>query len=318
MPAVTLPSFIREPFAEAVQVYLILLKILVPTILIVKVLETLGGIEQLGSLLSPLMGLLGLPDAFGIVWAVTMMTSIVPGMVVFASIAAEHSLSVSQVTVLGTLMLLAHSLPVEGAVARRAGVPWLTTLSLRIGGALALGFLLHGFYVITDSGKEIVSLDWVPVNEQDTLLSWISSQLQTLVIIFFVIYALVVLLRILRKIKLEPLLHRILTPPLKLIGIGPEAANVIVIGLVLGLSYGAGLLIRDVDNGKMSTRDSYLALCFLGMAHSLIDDTLLIMLLGANIFVCVVVRIIFAVTVVAVLSRYWGHNSPNTKESLKG
>ncbi len=315
MPSVTLPSFIREPFIEAVRVYLILLRILVPTILIVKALETLGGIEQLGALLSPVMGILGLPDAFGIVWAATMLTSIVPGMVIFASLAAEHSPSVSQVTVLGTLMLLAHSLPVEGAVARRAGVPWLTTLTLRIGGALILGFLVHGFYVVTDSGHELISLDWVPVNEQDTLLFWASSQLQTLAMIFLVIYALVVLLRTLRRIRLEPLLHRLLTPPLRLIGIGPAAANVIVIGLVLGLSYGAGLLIRDVDNGTMSARDSYLALCFLGLAHSMIDDTLLVMLLGANIVVCVVVRVIFAISVIAVMSRYWRHDSPNSKVS---
>lgn len=111
------------------------------------------------------------------------------------------------------------------------------------------------------------------------------------------------LLRILRRIKLEPLLHRFLTPPLKLIGIGPAAANVMVIGQVLGLSYGAGLLIRDVDKGTMCARDSYLALCFLGLAHSLI-----VAIMGANIIIYVVVRIVFAITVIAVLSRYPRHS----------
>ena len=116
MHAFMLPTFIRETLAEAVEIYLILLKILLPTILIVKVLEEFGGVVWLGNLLSPLMELLGLPDALGIVWAVTMMANIVTGMIVFASVAAEHSLSVSQMTVLGTLMLLAHSLSVEGAI----------------------------------------------------------------------------------------------------------------------------------------------------------------------------------------------------------
>lgn len=152
MPVFSLPRVIHEPLIEAVNVYLILLKILLPTMLIVKVLETVGGIDWLGNLLSPLMGLLGLPDTFGIVWAATMLTSIVPGMVIFASITAEQSVNVSQVTVLGTLMLLAHTLPIKGAVARRTGVPWITTLTLRVGGALVLGFLVRTYYELTESG----------------------------------------------------------------------------------------------------------------------------------------------------------------------
>jgi len=301
-----------------VEVYLILLKVLLPTILIVKALEEVGGIEWLGRLLSPLMELLGLPDVLGIVWAATMMTNIVTGMVVFTSVAAEQSLSVSQMTVLGTLMLLAHSLPVEGAVARRAGVPWLTTLALRIGGALTLGFLIHGYYRLTNRGQEPVAFEWLPVNAPSTLFTWLVSQLQTLVMIFLVIFALIILLRILRRIKLEQLLHRVLAPTLRLLWIGPAATNVIVIGLVLGLTFGAGLLIRDVDKGTMSPRDSYLALCFIGLAHSLIDDTLLVMMLGADVIICVFVRLLFAMLVIAILSRCLGRDFRFTKNSSPG
>lgn len=304
------PAYIREPFIEAIEVYLILLKILVPTLLIVKALESVGGIDWLGTMLSPMMAILGLPDAFGVVWAATMMTNIMTGMVIFASMAAEHSITVSQATVLGMLMLLSHSIPIEGAVAKRAGVPWLTTIVLRVGGALLLGLVIQGYFAITGRGKELVSLDWIPEQKQDTLLTWLTSQLQTLIVIFFVILALIILLRFLRAIKFEQLLHRMLASPLRLLGIGPEAANVIVIGIVLGLSFGAGLLIRDVDSGKMSARDSYLALCFLGLAHSVIDDSLLVMLMGADIVVCFIFRLVFAVMVVAVLSRYFGPDSP--------
>ena len=312
MPNNPLPAFIRDPIVEAAEVYLILLKVLVPTILIVKALEMIGGIVWLGEMLSPLMGLLGLPDVIGIVWAATMMTNIFTGMAVFASVAVDQTLSVSQLTILGTLMLLAHALPIEGAVAKRAGVPWLMTLTLRIGGALLLGFLLRGYYNFTGHGQEIVSLEWTPAEAPDTLFGWFLSQLQTLAIIFIVILALIILLRILRAIKFEQLLHRVLTPPLRLLGIGPAAANVTVIGMVLGLSFGAGLVIRDVDSGAMSARDSYLTLCLLGLAHSLIDDTFLIMLLGANVILCVVTRVIFAGIVVAILSRYLDTRTPLT------
>ena len=55
---------------------------------------------------------------------------------------------------------------------------------------------------------------------------------------------------------LERWIHLGLLPLLTLLGIGRSAANVTVIGFTLGLSYGAGLLIRDVQNGVLSRRDS--------------------------------------------------------------
>ncbi len=108
---------------DAFFVYVTLLKVLIPALLVVKGLEWLGAIEWLGEMLSPLMGWLGLPDAMGVVWAATLLTNIFTGLVVFFEVAGDMSLSVAQVTVLGALMLVGHSLPVEGAVAKRAGVP---------------------------------------------------------------------------------------------------------------------------------------------------------------------------------------------------
>lgn len=54
----------------------------------------------------------------------------------FFDLAKHESLTVAQVSVLGTMMLLAHALPIEGAVAKLTGVSWRVTLALRIGGGL--------------------------------------------------------------------------------------------------------------------------------------------------------------------------------------
>src|SRR5699024_6133042 len=119
-------------------VYFTLLKILVPALVIVKGLQMLGAVEWLGAVLSPLMGWLGLPDVMGVVWAATLLTNIFTGLVVLFEVAGDTPLTVAQATVLGSLLLVGHSLPVEGAVARRAGVPWSVTVLLRVGGALLL------------------------------------------------------------------------------------------------------------------------------------------------------------------------------------
>lgn len=294
----------RAVFVDALQVYGKLLKVMVPALLVVKILQSFGAVDALGRLLSPAMALVGLPEMLGVVWAATLLTNLFTGLAVFFEVAAHSTLSVEQITVLGTLMLIGHSLPVEGAVARRAGVPWSVTIALRVGGALALAALLHAVYSGLDVLQAPARMAWRPSAQGDTLGDWAIAQLWTLAMIFLVILVLVLLMKVLRRIGLERWIHRALAPLLRVLGIGPAAANVTVIGVTLGLSYGAGLLIRDMDQGVMSRRDSFLALCFLGLAHSLIEDTLLIMALGADLSGILWARLAFAVVVIAALAHW--------------
>lgn len=293
---------------DALRVYVTLLKILIPALLIVKGLELLGGIGWLGALLAPLMSVLGLPEQMGIVWAAALCTNLYTAMAVFLQVAADTPLTVEQVTVLGVLMLVGHSIPVEGAVAKRAGVPWWATLVLRVGGALLLAWLLHCFYTYFGLLQVPAVWIWQPsFSSAPTISGWAIAQLETLALIFVIISALLVLLKLLKTLGLERWIHLGLLPLLRLLGIGRSAANVTVIGFTLGLSYGAGLLVRDVQTGVLSQRDSKLALCFLGLCHSVIEDTLLILMLGADLVGILWARLLFAVIVTAVIARWTLH-----------
>lgn len=292
---------------DVLRVYAALLKVLVPALIVVKILDELGATVWLGHLLSPLMQLLGLPPELGIAWAATLLTNIFTGLVVFFEIAGDMSLSVAQITVFSGLLLIGHSIPVEGAVARRAGVPWWATIVLRVGGALLFAVLLATCYRLMGDDPRPVELVWRPEPAASGLWGWLVSQLESLVVIFLIILALMMLLAVLRWLGVERVIHMALTPLLRMLGIGRAAANVTVIGATLGLTYGAGLLIRDVDSGGMGKRDSVLALCFLGLCHSVIEDTLLILLLGADLWAVLWGRLIFAVVVIAIMARWPGH-----------
>lgn len=288
---------------EVVAVYVTLLKFLLPALVVVKVLEWFGVTEWVAALLAPLMAALGLPEQLSIVWAATLLTNIYAGMVVFFDLAANQSLTVAQVTVLGTLMVVAHGLPVEGAAARRAGVPWWVTLLLRIGGGLMLGRILHLVYQSGGWLQQPNRMIWEPAAQDSGLLHWLWSQGQMLIIIFVVIGTLITLLRLLRALGIERVLHAILTPPLRLLGIGRDAANTMIVGVTLGISFGAGLIIQDVDSGRMSRRDTLLCLSFLGICHSVIEDTLVVMTLGADLSGILLARVLFAFLVIALLAR---------------
>ncbi|WP_332868383.1 hypothetical protein [Halomonas sp. 141] len=260
-----------------------------------------------------MMSVLGLPEQMGIVWAAALCTNLYTAMAVFLQVAADTPLTVEQVTVLGALMLVGHSIPVEGAVAKRAGVPWWATLVLRVGGALLLAWLLHCFYTYFGLLQVPAVWIWQPsFSSAPTISGWAIAQLETLALIFVIILALLVLLKLLKTLGLERWIHLGLLPLLRLLGIGRSAANVTVIGFTLGLSYGAGLLIRDVQTGVLSRRDSKLALCFLGLCHSVIEDTLLILMLGADLVGILWARLLFAVIVTAVIARWTLHTKSDS------
>jgi hypothetical protein len=256
------------------------------------------------------MSLLGLPDVLGIVWAAALLTNIYTALILFFSLAADLSLTLEQVTVLGTLILIGHAIPVEGAVARRAGVPWSVTIALRIGGALVLGAILHAIYSQLPSFQQPAQFIWQPQAVDNSLTGWVVTQIQSLAIAFIIINVLIALLKLLRHLGLERWIHIGLAPFLKVMGIGRAAANVTGIGFTLGLSYGAGLIIQDLDKGVMSRKDAYLTICFLGLTHSVVEDTLLIMTMGADLSGILWARVIFSFVIIAMMSRVISSSLP--------
>ena len=67
------------------------------------------------------------------------------GHFIFADLAATEMLTVGQVTILSSLMLIVHSLPIELQIAGKAGSRWLSMGIIRVGGALLYGMILNQY-----------------------------------------------------------------------------------------------------------------------------------------------------------------------------
>lgn len=289
---------------EIGQVYVTLLKLMVPALIIVKLLEILGGITLLGQWLSPFMQFVGLPQAIGVVWATAILTNVYTAMAVFVAVSANLPLSVAEVSVLGVLILISHSIPVEGAVAKMVGISWRLTISLKLGGGLLLAALVNALYSAMDYQQQLAVMVWQPENTDASFIGWLVKQFEMLISIFLILSALMITLHIMRKLGIEALMQKMLMPVLKLIGITKNASNITIIGITLGLSFGAGLLIAEIKKGKISKKDILLSVSFLHLAHSLIEDTLLILLLGSDLTAILWLRIIFAIVIVFMMSCY--------------
>jgi hypothetical protein len=232
-----------------------------------------------------------------------MITNIYGGMVVFFSLAAESSLTVAQVTVLGAMILVAHTLPVEVGIAREAGVQAWFTLFLRISGAFVLGVILHGIFSLWDIYRTPAVLLWSPGTQDDSVFSWAVGQGKMYVMIFVIITLLLFFMQILKKTGILSKVNTFLEPLLQTMGIGKEAAPLAMIGMTMGLAYGGGLIIKEAKSGLLGKKDVFLSLSLMGLSHSLIEDTLLIVAMGASLIGILVGRILFTLVAMMLLIR---------------
>jgi hypothetical protein len=277
---------------------------MIPIILLVKVLEEIGAITLLGQWLGPLMALVGLPEEMGLVWAATIATNIYGGMIVLYSVAADNTLTVAQMTVLGGLLLMAHGLPIETRIAQLAGMRMRVAIITRMFGAFAFAWLLHMLYDQTQTLQEPAQMMWQPQPIPDGLVYWFLAQAKALVMIQIVIIILLTFLKIMRMLGVEKVIQWMLRPLLKLVGIGKEATTITLVGITLGIAFGGGLLIKEAHAGHVSKKDVFTSLILLGFCHSLIEDTLLVILLGAHLSGVLWFRLVFAFMFTSAMS-YW-------------
>lgn len=294
-------SFVTHLFKETIQTSLPLFKIMIPVSIIVKLLDLIGGVAFVGERIAPVMNLVGLPGEMGLVWASAMMTNIYGGLIVFITVAEDAMLSTAQVTVLTSMILVAHSLFVEVGIAKKAGVRIWFTLLLRIGGALAFGLILHHFFRFSNWLQYPAVMTWQPEPADASLSTWFFGQLQNYGLVFTVIFLLLLLMSILKTYGVLDKINSFLEPGLEFLGMSKKAAPLTIIGLTLGISYGGGLIIKQARSGSLSAKDAFLSVSLLGLSHSLIEDTLLMITLGGSLIGILFGRVLFSIIVMIIL-----------------
>lgn len=277
--------------------------IIVPISIITRILDLFGFIEHIGVALSPVMSIVGLPGSMGIVWATAMITNMYAGIIVFAALAPEAGLTVAQVTVLATMILVAHSLPIEIRISQKAGPRLRFIAPLRILGALLIGFLLNKIYLAFNYLQEPNQALWTPALKDNSWMGWAKGELTNFIWIFLIIFTLLLVMRILDKIGVLDLLKKLLEPVLKMLGMSSAALPITMIGMTLGIGYGGGLIIQEAKNGSMTKFDIFYSLALMSLCHSLVEDTLLMVVIGGHVSGIIWGRVIFTFIAIFILGK---------------
>ena len=284
----------RKLVSDIIIVSWNLFKIMIPTLIIVKMCQEVGADIWLAELMRPIMGVMSLPAELAIILTTTMLTNPYAGIIVAASIPEMANLNVGQMSVLALFMLFTHSLPVEVLISRRAGVRARITLAVRIGGSILACMILAQLFKITGWYSEPATIHIPQMSIDTSWLGWLQGQLLSLMMIQVIIIVLLFFLEILRLIGVEKLMRMLLAPFLRSMKIGERASTIAIVGVTLGLGFGGGLLIKDVETGEIPKEDVFGILCFINLLHSVFEDTAIVMLLGPSLLIVLGFRFVFS------------------------
>ena len=271
-----------------------LYKILIPFVFIIKILEISGAIEYTAKILEPLMSFVGLTPELGLVFVTAFLINIYAALVLFVNILPGIDVSVAEITILTTMILVAHNLPIECTICKAAGISVIYTASLRLISAFVLGFILKLIYFnfgfLTETFQTFFTVKPPPENNW----YWFLDQFTTLVYIFFLVCLMATVLEMLKIIGVEKLFEKVFMPPLRLFGIQKEAMNIIIVGMFIGIQFGGGMLIKEVKKGTIDKQSIFLSVSLLNLLHAMIEDTILMALVGGHISGILIARVIFS------------------------
>jgi hypothetical protein len=92
--------------------------------------------------------------------------------------------------------------------------------------------------------------------------------------------------------------------------VSAKAAFPLLVGLLVGVAFGAAVIIEYTRNGSLTKRDMLLCGIFLALNHSMIEDNLLLASLGANLFILFIVRFAMAFAVTRAFAAWLDRKSP--------
>jgi len=287
---------VRNAIPSAIRTALWLIRITVPLSFAVLVMKLTGVLPLIGRLFEPVFGVLGLPGEAAIVFVTACLVNIYSCIVVIETL----DLTGRVVTILALMCLISHNLPMECAVQKKTGSSFLRMLLLRLAcsfvGALLLNLLLPADASIA---QKIAARATATSGSFATQVGeWFLDTTYLCAKILVLVTLLMILERLLHEFGVTRVLARWMRGPLKLLGLPGETAFLWIVANVLGLAYGAGVLVEHVERGDLSRDHADALNHHIAISHSLLEDTLLFVAIGVSAAWITFPRILLAAAVV--------------------
>ncbi|MGB9839376.1 nucleoside recognition domain-containing protein [Thermovenabulum sp.] len=129
--------------------------------------------------------------------------------------------------------------------------------------------------------------------------------------IAIIVIPIMMFLEILKDIGIIDRIAELFSPLVKVYGMKKESGFPLVIGVIIGISYGAGVIFKASKEFSLPKKDLYLVTYFLICAHAIFEDTAIIAAIGANGFLILSVRLIAAALLTYAASKWFDKKAQN-------
>lgn len=293
------PHSIKEvflkSFKQSLRVSWTLIKVYIPLAIATTFLKQIGVLDFIAPFFSPFMKFMGLPGETAITLLVAFTNNIYAGI---GTMAAFH-LTFRQITILGVMIGLAHTLFIETAVLMKLKMGTLRIAFFRIGLAVLAGVLMNLLLpqdvggVVLNPYATVRQFSWLNTFKS---MGFTCAQIIIYMFVIMLIYEFIMLWKTPKKVRNA--LHAV---P-KAIGFSEKAFVPWIVGLFIGITYGAGILFQFAEKNKLSHKDICLTTIFLVLAHAIIEDTMVFVVLGGNFWYIILIRVFTAFIVVRILA----------------
>lgn len=279
-------------------------KVIFPITLIVTILQFTPVLTWVINFVEPLMGLLGLSGEAAIPLVLGNALNLYAGIAGILSL----ELTVKEVFILAVMLSFSHNLFIETGVALRVGVKLWVILAVRFGLAIISALIIR---FVWQGGGEIAKYAFFSEQTHNpsgwgeiVLLGFEKASLGILQLAIIVI-PLMIIVQYLRDLKYLEKMSNALAPFTKVIGVQPNTSMTLIAGLVIGLAYGAGIMIQAVEEDGVSKKDATLAFIFLVACHAVVEDTLIFVPLGIPILPLLIIRVVTAFVLTIIVAHLW-------------
>lgn len=273
-----------------------ILKLIVPIYILADLLFYFNLLSYITFIFKPIVTLLELPQEA----ALAIVSGLFLNLYAAIAFAAPLGLGAKEWTVLAVFLGIAHALLVETEIMKRLGLSRLYSICLRLGVGLLVGGITSklplSWFSYTKSEESITLATNHP--HYNSLFHLLQSSLYESLSLSIKIIALVTaLIFFLDFIKSLAIIEK-----------HSQKVNSgfsILVGVVLGITYGAGILIAEYEKGILQKREVLFIGTYLMICHAIIEDTLLFVIFEANPWLIVGLRLLFATLVAALVVKYY-------------
>jgi len=268
----------QKSFESSLRSALLIIKLIVPLYILADILLYFDLLRHVTFLFTPITSYLDLPAEA----AMSIAAGVLLNLYAAIAFAAPLGLTPYQWTILAVFLGVCHSLLVESAIMRRLGVSYSYSVALRI--IMAFFTVLPLMIMPASFFDSSVEQGTAALKQYDSATAMlIGSAGNALVLSIKIIGLISVIIFFMDWLKS--------TRIMKAYAGRVNSSFSIIVGQLLGITYGAGILIREVDAGHLEKRDVFFIATFLMICHSIIEDALLFVIFGASYWVIVGVRV---------------------------